>query len=186
MMIYELIKTLNVEVNKDIAVCLYAGLCIDTGNFRHDNTNAQSLIVASELISKGVNPSKVYRYLFESWSIQKFRLFKETIQTLEEEGGIAMLTVTRQMLERNGCDDEDSGNFVDFPKKSVSIKVSVLLKEIDKNKYRVSIRSKEDINVAQIAMSYGGGGHKNAAGCTIEGTLDYIKKDLFRKIKNLL
>lgn len=185
MMIYDLIKALSVEVNKDIAECIYAGLCIDTGNFRHDNTNAQSLMVASELVSKGVNPSMIYRFLFESWTIQKFRLFKETIQTLEEKDGVAILTVTKDMLIRNGCDDEDSGNFVDFPKKSVSIKVSVLIKEIETNKFRVSIRSKGDINVAQIAMLYGGGGHRNAAGCNIEGNIDTIKKELFQKIKGI-
>ncbi|MFQ3573416.1 MAG: bifunctional oligoribonuclease/PAP phosphatase NrnA [Thermodesulfovibrionales bacterium] len=183
MIMYELIKALDVEIDKDIAECLYAGLCIDTGNFRHDNTNAQALLVASELVSKGVNPSRVYRFLFESWTIQKFRLFKATIQTLQEENGIAMLTVTRAMLESHGCDDEDSGNFVDFPKKSLSIKVSVLIKEIDKDRYRVSIRSKGNINVANVAMFYGGGGHRNAAGCTIEGDLDHIKKDLFQRIK---
>lgn len=186
MMIYELIKALNVDITKDIAECLYAGLCIDTGNFRHDNTNAQSLMVASELVSKGVEPTKIYRFLFESWSIQKFRLFRETIHTLQEENGIAILTVTQEMLKRNGCDDEDSGNFVDFPKKSVSINVSVLIKEIDKDRYRVSIRSKGNIDVSKIAMLYSGGGHKNAAGCTIEGNINYIKKDLFHKIKGII
>lgn len=186
MMIYRLIKSLNIEITKDIATCLYAGLCIDTGNFRHENTSTESLSIASDLVSKGIKPSKIYRALFESWSAEKFRLFKEVLKGMEEYNNIALMTVTKDMLKQTGCDDEDAGNFVDFPKKTIYIKVSVLIKEISQGKYRISMRSKGDINVASVASQYSGGGHKNAAGCTIEGEIDVIKKDLFKKISEVI
>ncbi|MCX8069995.1 MAG: bifunctional oligoribonuclease/PAP phosphatase NrnA [Thermodesulfovibrionales bacterium] len=186
MMIYKIIKSLNIEITQDIATCLYAGLCIDTGNFRHENTSTESLQIAADLVSKGIKPSKIYRALFESWSIAKFKLFKEVIKGIEESNNIAIMTVTKEMLQRTGCDDEDAGNFVDFPKRTVYIKVSVLIKEISENKYRISMRSKNGINVAIVASQYGGGGHKNAAGCTIENNLESIKKDLFKKISEVM
>ena len=186
MMIYKLIKSLDIEITKDIAICLYAGLCIDTGNFRHENTSTESLKIASDLVSKGIKPSKIYRELFESWSSSKFKLFKEVIKGIEEQNDIAIMTVTKDMLRDTGCDDDDAGNFVDFPKRTVYIKVSVLIKEISEDKYRISMRSKNGINVAAVASQYNGGGHKNAAGCTIEGKIDDIKKDLFKKISDII
>ena len=186
MLVNRLLKALNVEINKDIALCLYAGLCIDTGNFRHDNTTSEALRVAAELVKVGISPTRVYRALFESWSSEKFRLFKETLQGLEERDGIAIMTVTREMLARHGCSDEDAGNFVDFPKRSVYIKVSVMLREVSEGKYRISMRSKGDVNVAQVAVLYGGGGHKNAAGCTIEGEPLIIKKELFSRLSEAI
>ncbi len=182
MMIYRLLKELDVEITKDIAICLYAGLCIDTGNFRHDNTSSDSLKIASELIKKGISPSRIYRELFEAWSPEKFRLFKEALKGLEERGGVAIMTITRDMMVRAGCEKEDAGNFVDFPKRALHVKVSVLLKEIEPGKYRVSMRSKGEINVAVIASEHGGGGHRNAAGCTIEGEEGNIKNSLFARL----
>ncbi len=186
MLIYRLLKAMGVEINKDIALCLYAGLCIDTGNFRHDNTTSDALRVAAELVKVGVSPTKVYRALFESWSKEKFRLFKEALQGIDEKDGIAIMTVTREMLARHGCSDEDAGNFVDFPKRSVYIKVSALMRETPDGKYRVSLRSKGAVNVAQVATLYGGGGHKNAAGCTIEGEPVAIKNELFLRLSEVI
>ncbi|MDI6800979.1 MAG: bifunctional oligoribonuclease/PAP phosphatase NrnA [Thermodesulfovibrionales bacterium] len=177
-MVYYLTNELGVEIDKDMAINLYAAIAVDTGNFRYENTTHDVLRVASELIAAGAIPHVIYRELFESWPDGRFNLFIKVLNTLQVEDGIAVVKVTREMFNETSTTPDDTEHFVEFPRIMEDVKVSVLFREIDDNHFKVSLRSKDGINVAKIAEVFGGGGHKNAAGCRIEADFETSKSRL--------
>jgi phosphoesterase RecJ-like protein len=182
MMIFYLMKALGRTITKEIAINLYAALAIDTGTFRYANTTADVLRVASELVEAGARPSLVSNALYETWSEQRFRLLIMSLNTIEIRENVAFTAVTNEMFQRTGTSAEDTENFSGFPRMMQNVVVSAFFRQITDNDWKVSLRSKGDVNVAQIAALFGGGGHKNAAGFKIKGTLETAKEKLLHHI----
>lgn len=182
MMIFSLIKELGTPITKEIALNLYTALAIDTGTFRYDKTTAEVLKVAAELVEAGAKPSLVSSGLYETWSEQRFRLLIMCLNTLEIRGNVAFTAVTNEMFQQTGTSAEDTENFSGFPRMMKHVVVSAFFRQITDNDWKVSLRSKGDVNVAQIAALFGGGGHKNAAGFKIKGPLETVKEKLLQHI----
>lgn len=182
LMVFYIIKELGVELTKDIAVNLYTAIAIDTGTFRFGNTTAEVLSVASELAEVGVRPGYIANNLYETWSEKRFSLLIMTLNTLEIKNNIAFTYVDKEMFNKTGAGPEDTENFSGFPRMMKDIGISAFFREIDGDAWKVSLRSKGDTNVAAIAAHFGGGGHKNAAGCKIKGNIELAKKLLLNTI----
>jgi len=183
MMVFYLIRELGMKITKEIAVNLYAALAIDTGTFRYANTSAEVLKVAAELMEAGANPAFVANNLYETWSEKRFRLFIMALNTLEIRERVAFTSVTRNMFRETATSAEDTENFSGFPRMIRDIRISAFFRETEKDEWKVSLRSKGDINVALIASDFGGGGHRNAAGCIIKAPLKTAHENLLRKIR---
>ena len=121
----------------------------------------------------------------ETWSEKRFHLLVMTLNTLEIRDGLAFTHVTREMFRRTGASPEDTENFSSFPRMMKDIGISAFFREIDGNEWKVSLRSRGEINVASVAASFAGGGHKNAAGCTIRASIEDAKQALLDKISAL-
>lgn len=181
-LVLDIIRHYPVEPDTDIALNLYCALVSDTGGFRYSNTNRRTFLCAAELLEYGVDPWYVTTQLYENRPASEIRLLTEVLNTLELSpcGRIAGLSVSRAAMKRNGAQEYVLDGFVNFGRAIKDVEVAMLLKERDPGDvYHVSIRSKGRVNVARIAQSFGGGGHHNAAGCTVEGHLDEVKKKLF-------
>jgi len=186
LMLFYIIKELGVKITKDIAINLYAAIAIDTGTFRYSNTTPEVLRVAAELIEAGADPSYIAESLYETWSESRFRLLLKVLNTLEINNSIAITLVTLDMFRETGASVEDTENFVGFPRLLKSVNISVLFREIENNYYKVSLRSKgKEMNVAKIAAAFGGGGHRNAAGCKIRSDFKTAKETLLKKLHTL-
>ncbi len=183
MLIYYILRELAVEITKDIAINLYTALVLDTGNFRFENTTSEVLAVAAALAEAGAPPHIIHRELNESWSEGRFKLFVSLLNTLYIEDCIAITAVTRKMFEETGTTTDDTETFVSFPKIMKKIEVTALLREDGPTETKVSLRARGGINMARIAESFGGGGHKNAAGCTIKADIETAKAEVLRKVK---
>lgn len=184
LMLFYVIKELGVKITKDIAINLYAAIAIDTGTFRYSNTTPEVLRVAAELIEAGADPSYIAESLYETWSESRFRLLLKVLNTLEINKGIAITLVTLDMFRETGASVEDTENFVGFPRLLKSVNISILFREVENNYYKVSLRSKgKEMNVAKIAAAFGGGGHRNAAGCKIRSELKAAKDSLLKAIQ---
>lgn len=183
MLVYKLIKGLGVRIDHDMAVSLYTAIAIDTGTFRYSNTTQEVLQIAAELLSLGVRPEMVSEALYDSWTTGRFRLLIECLNTLEIDSGIAITHVTEEDFKKTGTSSEDTESFSNFPRMIRDVKVSVFLRQIGPDKWKASLRSKGDINVAKIAEVFGGGGHKNAAGFMTEGRLEDIKRLITEEVK---
>ncbi|MBI4685493.1 MAG: bifunctional oligoribonuclease/PAP phosphatase NrnA [Nitrospirae bacterium] len=182
-MVYYLIKELGMKITKEIATNLYSAIAIDTGTFRYTNTTPESLRIAAELIEFGADPSYIAENIYETWSERRFKLLLKVLSTLEISGEVATVLVTQDMLKETGASAEDTENFPGFPRMLKSIKISALFREIEKDYYKVSLRSKgEKLNVAGIAVTFGGGGHRNAAGYRIRADFKKAKEELLKAI----
>jgi phosphoesterase RecJ-like protein len=182
MMIFSVLKGLGIRITKEIAINLYSAIAIDTGTFRYSNTTAEVLNVSAELIQSGASPSLISQNLYEMWSEKRFRLLILALNTLEIRNNIAFIAVTRDMFKETGTDAEDTENFPGFPRMIGDITLAVFFREISDDYWKVSLRSKGKLNVADIAESFGGGGHKNAAGFRIRGPLDSLKELIIKKV----
>ena len=180
MMVYNLIKALGVTITEPIAANLYTALVVDTGNFRFPNTSPAVLRTAADLAEAGANPYLLYRSINESWSEGRFRLFVKMLGTLFISNGIAVTHVTRKMFEETATTADDTENFASFALIMKYIKIAVFIREIGDFSYKVSLRSADEINVEKVAASYGGGGHRNAAGCIAKGELETVKAELLK------
>jgi phosphoesterase RecJ-like protein len=179
-MIYNLCKATGVRVTKEIADCVYTALLTDTGSFHYSNTTERTFKIASELVRIGVKPAKSAEAIFGSYQWSKIELLSQVLSTakLDESGHVAWMRQTMEMQERTQASDEDADGFVNYPLAVGDVVVTALFKESGPGVYRTSLRSKGDVNVAKIAEQFGGGGHRNAAGCTLRGDWDEIEKQV--------
>jgi bifunctional oligoribonuclease and PAP phosphatase NrnA len=179
-MIYNLCKATGVRVTKEIAECVYTALLTDTGSFHYSNTTERTFKIASELVRIGVKPAKTAEAIFGSYLWPKIELLGQVLATCrrDESGHVAWMRQTLEMQERARASDEDTDGFVNYPLSVGEVEASALFKESEAGVYRTSLRSKGDVNVAKIAEQFGGGGHRNAAGCTLRGDWDEIERQV--------
>ncbi len=182
MMIFYLIKELGITITRDIATNLYSAIAIDTGTFRYGNTTAEVLKIAAQLVDAGAQPAYISDNLYERWSQERFALLIMALNTLEVKGNIAITFVTREMYKKTGATPEDTENFPAFSRIMKDIKVSAFFREMDNNYWKVSLRSKGDINVALVASLFKGGGHKNAAGYVVRSDFESAKEFLLKAL----
>jgi phosphoesterase RecJ-like protein len=181
-MIFNLLREMSVELTREIATNLYSAIAIDTGTFRFGNTNAEVLKVAAELAEAGAKPGFISNNLYETWSEKRFHLLVMALNTLEIRDNIAFTYVSREMFKKTGAGPEDTENFSSFPRMMKDIIISAFFRETDENEWKVSLRSKGDVNVAQISAFFKGGGHKNAAGYKIKAPLEDARDALLKII----
>ena len=184
-MIYNLCKAMGVRVTKEIAECVYTALITDTGSFHYSNTTERTFKVASELVRTGVKPAKTAEAVFASYPWSRIALMGEVLSTAKRDatGRVASLRLSQEMQERTHASDEDADGFVNYPLTVGEVEAVVLLKECAPEVYRTSLRSKGDVNVARVAGKFGGGGHRNAAGCTLHGPWDDVETEVIRLLQ---
>lgn len=185
-MIYNLCKALGVEVTKEIAECIYTALLTDTGSFHFSNTTERTLKIASELVRRGVEPARISQALFYSYPFSKIRLMGLVLSTIErdESGRIAWVKLDQDMMAEAGASEEDSDGIVNHALSIDEVEAVAFFKELSPDIYRVSLRSKGRNNVAKVAELFGGGGHRNAAGCRISGDFDDVKRRVIEGLQS--
>lgn len=165
--IYSLLLELGTELNTEIATCVYEGLYTDTGSFKYSNTTSRTLSIASALLTYGVNPSLISDNM-EVKSRSQVEMLGKVLETLTflRDGKIAYVEVAPELYDYN----VDTDTFVSYPRYIEGVEVALLFKQVEENLTRVSFRSKQ-VDVAKIALSFGGGGHQKASGCSIHAPL---------------
>ena len=184
-MIYNLCKAIGGRVTREIAECVYMALVTDTGSFHFSNTTDRTLKVASELIKAGAKPAVISEAVYNNYPWSRIELMRQVLGTVkrDESGRVAMMRQTLAMREAAGAVDGDNNGFVNIPLAARDVLAVVYMREVGNDEYRVSLRSKGDINVAKVAEKFGGGGHRNAAGLRVEGNWDEKELELVEAVK---
>lgn len=188
-LIYYFIKRLNIEIDKDIATNIYTAINTDTGKFSYDNVTSDTHRIAADLLDAGVDIKEVNINIYENSSMERTNLFIKTLSGLEtySNNKIAIAKISQDMLTETNTRLEDTEGIVSFIRGIGPVEVSCILKEISEKEVRVSLRSKEYVDVASICEVFNGGGHIRAAGCTINSDLNsaesLIVEEIIKKIR---
>ncbi len=180
-MVFELAMALGVDISYSCAYDLFVAICTDTGSFRYDSTQARTLQIAGELVGKGVKPAEISCHLYDNFSVVRLQLLKLVLatMTLHAADRIACIHVSQDMLRQSGAELQDVEGFIEYPRSLRAARVAVFLKEGQNGQIAVSLRSKGDFDVAEIAKSFNGGGHRNAAGFRFSGkTLEQVRTEV--------
>ena len=168
-MVYDLVVALGVPVTQPVAIPLYAGILTDTGSFRHANITRRTFDICSQVAASGVDVAGVAAAIYQSGTIGRLRLTGALIDTmrLEASDRIALLCVDDELLRDTGCPPDDMDGLINLPLSAREVQAVIMVKTLD-GTTRVSLRSKGEVDVRSVAASFGGGGHRNAAGFSID------------------
>ncbi len=189
-LVYDLVKAASIKITHDIATNLYVAIHTDTGSFRYSSATADAFIKAGELVRAGVNPWEISRRVYENYPVRKYKLLGLVLSTLdiiniggEKDGAIATLVVTLDMFKKAGAEKDLADGFVNYARGIEGVGVGILFREICSGEYKVSMRSKGGVDVAEVSKCFGGGGHRNAAGCALKGSLEEVKARVISAVK---
>jgi phosphoesterase RecJ-like protein len=183
-MIYRIAQAADVEISPAMAACLYAAVLSDTGSFTYSCTNAETFALAYDLAEHGANPSQIARDLYFSNPASKIRLLGTALSNLHCDGPLAWSWVTNDEMENAGAAAEDCEGVVNYLISIDGVESAVFLRELPStDQFRLSIRSKGKVDVAQVAEFFGGGGHRRASGCTIDGPLHAATERILTQLR---
>lgn len=185
-MVYDLASALGAEISYEAAYCLYTAIVSDTGSFKYSSTTADTFRVAKDLVQRGVKPADVAGKLFDNFTVNRLNLMKMVLDSLElyADDRIAFISAPYELFEKTGTTQADTETFISYPRSLNTVKVAVFIKETEDGLVSVSLRSKgKSCDVAKLAASFGGGGHRNASGFKLRSeTISEIREKLLHEL----
>ena len=187
-MVFDLVRELGVPLTLEIATHVYITILTDTGSFHYSHITPRTFDICRQCMDAGVDPPAVARSIFDSNNLGRLRLFGAVLSRMELDasGRIATLMVDRDLTLETGGAYEDTEGLINLPLTVKEIQASVFFKENGPDDWRVSMRSKDPIDINAVAKMYGGGGHKNASGCSARGTFETLKTTFEKHISEAI
>jgi phosphoesterase RecJ-like protein len=182
-LVYRMARLAGVPIDPDIATCLYTALMTDTGSFMFEGVNEHTFALARELVLAGADPARCARHIYFGHSTAKLRLLGAALSNLHREGPLAWIWVTQEQMERFGAREEDCEGLVNYALSIGDAQVAIFFRELPDRRWRVSLRSKGEVNVSTVAEHFGGGGHKCASGCSLEGPLSDAVDQVIERLR---
>ena len=182
--LYSLFNYYNVEITPEIGTCLMTGIITDTGGFQYSGVSRETFEIAADLLDSGVNISRIYKKVFSTHTKGNFALRKIALDRMElvEDGKVSFTYITREDEENVNAETGDYEGIVDEGRNIEGVEVAIFLHEV-KDGFKVSTRANEYVNVSDVCLMFGGGGHPRAAGATMQGTPEQIKEKLIKEIR---
>jgi phosphoesterase RecJ-like protein len=182
-MVFRLARQAGVPISPEIATCLYTAVLTDTGSFMFSGTNEHTFALARELVLAGADPAFCARNVYFSHPTSKMRLLGAALSNLHREGPLSWIWVTREQMQACGALDEDCEGLVNYALAIQGVEVAAFFRELSDGRFRVSMRSKGQLNVAAVAERFGGGGHQCASGCSMEGPLSVVVARILAQLR---
>ena len=183
-MVFDLVRELGVPLSREIATHVYIAILTDTGSFRYSNISPRTFDICRQCVEAGVHPPSVARTVFDTSTLGRLKLFGAVLNRMEIDasGRLAILYVDRRLAAECDATYEDTEGLINFPLTVKDIQVVAFFKENGPDDWRVSMRSKGNIDINTVAKQFGGGGHRNASGCSASGRLEDLKRLFQQKI----
>src|SRR5712691_3547678 len=187
-MVFDVVCALGVSLTVEMATHIYLAILTDTGSFHYSSISPRTFDICREALEAGVDPVEVARNVYDSNNMGRLKLFGAVLSAMQIDptGRIAIVYLDHEMARQAGGTYEDTEGLINLPLTVKEIEAVVFFKQSDGDEYRVSMRSKGDIDIGSIAKQFGGGGHKNAAGCTVSGPIDGLQKTFVEKIEHAI
>jgi bifunctional oligoribonuclease and PAP phosphatase NrnA len=183
-MVFDLVVGLGVPLTAEIATHLYLAILTDTGSFRFSSISPRTFDICRVLLEAGVDPVSVARSVYDSGTMARLKLSGALLSGMQMDptGRIALLYLDHEIARAAGGSYEDTDGLINEPLTVKEVQAVVFFKHVQGDEYRVSMRSKGAIDVNAVAKAFGGGGHKNAAGCTAVGRIDALRQLFVEKV----
>ena len=185
--VYRVIKEMGAEITPFIASCLYTGIATDTGCFKFSNTTPRTHIFAAELMECGADYDNINRVMFEVKSQSRLEMERRVLNGIEYicDGRCAIVTVTQSMIKETGCDSSDMDGIAAMSRQIEGVLIGITVREKSDGRWKISVRTFEPYDAAEICQNFGGGGHKRAAGCEF-ATEEEAKNQLKKYITSIM
>lgn len=186
--VYQVLQGLEVQPDADIGTCLYTAILTDTGRFCYANTTDQSLRIASEMVAAGAAPDRIARRIYEERSMEATHLLGVALSRLSADlqGQVVSSVLTQKDFRETGAAPGDTEGIIDHLRAIGGPRVALLLVQPNHDGVRVSMRSDGSVDVSEIALGFGGGGHMMAAGCTVSGTAEGVREQVLDAVRGAL
>ena len=186
--IAKLIPLMGIEIDPQIADALFTGISTDTGCFKFRNTNAETFRIAADMIDRGARNYMITTIMFDTKSRSQLELEKRALETLDYrmDGRIAIITITTEMMESTGAEESDTEYITSLPRQIEGVMVGVTIKQKGEKLCRISVRASDGADASEICSVFGGGGHKGAAGCSIEASPAETKEMIAAAIEKVI
>jgi bifunctional oligoribonuclease and PAP phosphatase NrnA len=183
-MVVDVIDALGVPLTPEIATHVYVAILTDTGGFHFSHITPRTFEICRRCTEAGAQPEAIARAVYDSSTLGRLRLIGAVLHNLELEAGgrLALTDLSLRLLEQTGSTHEDADGLINMPLTVKEIEAVAFFKEIAPLSYRVSLRSKGNVDVNRVASRFGGGGHKNAAGCSMSGPYSEIRPVLLEEL----
>jgi len=187
-MVFDLVAGLGVPLSLEIATHIYLAILTDTGSFHYSSISPRTFEISKQCLEAGVDPVLVARNVYDSNNMGRLKLFGAVLSAMQidQTGRIAIVYLDHEMAREAGGTYEDTEGLINLPLTVKEIQAVVFFKQTEQDEYRVSMRSKGEIDIGAVAKEFGGGGHKNAAGCTVSGAIDALQKTFVEKIEHAI
>ena len=176
-LVFDIAKTLGLDVTPAVAQSLYVAILTDTGSFRFSNTSPRAHAIAAALLAAGVNPEEMYRRIYAQVSVGRLQLLREALATLHADPGIGLsyISVAAGAMERFDVTSEELDGIVEHPRSISGTRMAMFFRDLGHGKVKMSFRSTGSVDVQQFARRYGGGGHAKASGALLTGNLATVQ-----------
>jgi bifunctional oligoribonuclease and PAP phosphatase NrnA len=176
-LVFSLIEAIGAPLSKDVATHVYLAILTDTGSFHFSHLTPRTYEIARRSVEAGADPQWIARTHYDSNSLARVRIFGAVMNgmVIVDEGRVALLSITREKMSDLGGTNDDLEGLINFPLTVKDIEAVAFFKEVGDDDWRVSLRSKGNVDTGAIARTHGGGGHTNAAGCSAKGPLDMVQ-----------
>jgi len=187
-MVFDLVRALALPLSLEIATHIYLAILTDTGSFHYSSISPRTFDICRETLEAGVDPVLVARNVYDSNNMGRLKLFGAVLSAMQidQTGRIAIVYLDHEMARAAGGTYEDTEGLINLPLTVKEIEAVLFFKQDEGEQYRVSMRSKGSIDIGAVAKEFGGGGHKNAAGCTVNGAIDMLQKVFVEKIESAI
>jgi phosphoesterase RecJ-like protein len=185
-MVFDVIRALNVPLTVGIATHIYLAILTDTGSFHYSGISPRTFDICRLTLEAGVDPVLMARTVYDSNNLGRLKLFGSVLNAMriDHSGRIAILYLDHEMTRAAGGTYDDTDGLINEPLTVKEIQAVVFFKQVQGDEYRVSMRSKGDVDIGAIARAFGGGGHKNAAGCTVISPIDVLQGTLVKMMED--
>ena len=187
-LIYRILKAADWPVSMAVATNIYTAILADTGSFRYSNADREAFSIAGEMVGMGVDPWSIAAGMYESQEEVRLRLLALALPTLKvsASGTTASIAVTRDMYRQSGAAGVHTDRFVNYPRSIRGVEVAIFFRQVDDDHFKVGFRSSGTVDVGALARELGGGGHHNAAGALVPGSLEEVQSQVFAMVEKLL
>jgi phosphoesterase RecJ-like protein len=187
-MVFDLVTALGVPLTREIATHIYLAILTDTGSFHYSSISPRTFDICRKTLEAGVDPVLVARNVYDSNNMGRLKLFGSVLSAMQVDaaGRIAILYLDHEMARAAGGSYDDTDGLINMPLTVKEIEAVVFFKQAEGGQYRVSMRSKGNVDTGAVAKAFGGGGHKNASGCTVSGVIDALRATFVEQLKEAI